>query len=133
MDMMRTRLGLPIIMTAVTVTVSAILLTPMAAVRRRAKALPGTGGSEDLLLADMLQDQSVRNTAGGESDKLQHRYLLKLRGNTLSVYQDGSQDPAAVYELHAKQMPDYDRILLEYGMSVENESDLRRLLEDYVS
>lgn len=60
-------------------------------------------------------------------------YLLKLDGDILQVYAEGSRTPAAEYELPAGWLPDYDRILLEYGMRVGSEDELRRLIEDYLS
>lgn len=60
-------------------------------------------------------------------------YLLKLAGNQLSVYQEGERAPLETYELPAGALPDYDRILLEYGFKVPNEKELRHLLEDYLS
>ncbi|HAG13752.1 MAG TPA: hypothetical protein DCG49_07820 [Ruminococcus sp.] len=60
-------------------------------------------------------------------------YLLKLSENTLSVYEEGKPEAVASYELPAGWLPDYDRILLEYGMEVQGETALRALIEDYVS
>lgn len=60
-------------------------------------------------------------------------YVLKLEGDTLSIYKEGKQEAEAVYELPAGWLPDYDRILLEYGMRVENAEELRELIEDYIS
>ena len=60
-------------------------------------------------------------------------YLLRLDENTLSVYQDGVHTPLETYELPAGALPDYDRILLEYGIRVQTENELYRLLEDYLS
>ncbi len=60
-------------------------------------------------------------------------YLLKLNGNTLYVYPEGSREPSAAYDLPADWLPDYDRILLEYGFRVSGQAELRELLEDYIS
>lgn len=60
-------------------------------------------------------------------------FVLKLRDNTLFVYQEGSRDPLGEYELPSGWLPDYDRILLEYGIQVQSREELRALLEDYVS
>ena len=60
-------------------------------------------------------------------------YLLKLSGDRLSVYAEGDRTPTAEYDLPAGWLPDYDRILLEYGLRAGNAQELRRLLEDYVS
>lgn len=60
-------------------------------------------------------------------------YLVRLAGNTLSVYREGDREPSAQYDLPAGWLPDYDRILLEYGVRAENAGELRGLLEDYVT
>ena len=64
--------------------------------------------------------------------ELPQRWLLKLRGDTLYVYPEGSREAEASYAVPAG-LPDYDRILLEYGMPAGSEEELRRLIEDYVS
>lgn len=137
--MLQSKIGLPVTLAAVTVTAAAMLLTPMAAAKRRAKALHGSGGFEhgsggfeQRLPSDSPAETGIREAAA-LPELPQQRYLLKLRGNTLSVYAEGQADPAAVYELPAGWLPDYDRIVLEYGLRAEGESELRRLLEDYVS
>lgn len=130
--MLQSKIGLPVTLAAVTVTAAAMLLTPMAAAKRRAKALHGSGSFEQRLPSDSPAETGIREAAA-LPELPQQRYLLKLRGNTLSVYAEGQADPAAVYELPAGWLPDYDRIVLEYGLRAEDESELRRLLEDYVS
>ena len=60
-------------------------------------------------------------------------YLLRLDGDVLRIYREGSRTPEAEYELPAGWLPDYDRILLEYGMRVSNAQELRQVLEDYIS
>ncbi|MBR3449175.1 MAG: hypothetical protein IKH27_15375 [Oscillospiraceae bacterium] len=60
-------------------------------------------------------------------------YLVKLDGDMLRVFAEGSRTPAAEYELPADWLPDYDRILLEYGIRVRDTAELRQILEDYVS
>ena len=60
-------------------------------------------------------------------------YTLKLSGDTLYVYEEGVRQPIAEYDLPADWLPDYDRILLEYGFRAANKEELRQLLEDYVS
>lgn len=60
-------------------------------------------------------------------------YLLKLRGDVLSVYEEGVREPIAEYDLPAGWLPDYDRVLLEYGIRITDRDELRELIEDYVS
>lgn len=131
--MLQTKIGLPVTAAAVTVTLAAVLLIPAAAAKKRAEALPDSGGFEQLLLTDERAAPSVREAAADLPQLPQTRYLLKLRGDVLSVYAEGEASPLAVYDLPSGWLPDYDRIVLEYGLRAENESELRRLLEDYVS
>lgn len=86
--------------------------------------------------ADEVQAQIVQH--GEESFALNDDlpdtgYLLKLRDDTLSIYEEGVRKPIAEYELPAGWLPDYDRILLEYGIRVGSADELRQLIEDYVS
>ncbi len=60
-------------------------------------------------------------------------YTLKLHGDTLRIYEDGKKEPVGEYDLPAGWLPDYDRILLEYGFRVGSRQELRELIEDYVS
>ena len=60
-------------------------------------------------------------------------YLIRLDGDLLRIYREGSRTPEGEYALPAGWLPDYDRILLEYGMRVNNAQELRQVLEDYIS
>ena len=90
------------------------------AISRTAEASPDTESSlpETEPLPDSLPDTA---------------YLVKLEEDTLRVYAEGAREPCGVYELPADWLPDYDRILLEYGFRVSDETELRELLEDYIS
>ena len=59
-------------------------------------------------------------------------YLLHLDGDELSVYASGQQEAIERHTVPAG-LPDYDRILLEYGMQIATEEELRQILEDYLS
>jgi len=59
-------------------------------------------------------------------------YLLSLNGDVLSVYASDQKEPIEQHTVPAG-LPDYDRILLEYGMQVGTEAELRALMEDYLS
>lgn len=60
-------------------------------------------------------------------------YIVRLSGDAICVFEAGSRNPIARYEFHDEGMPDYDRILLEFGIRVNGEEALREVLEDYVS
>ncbi len=96
------------------------LMTPIEAPAQQmhAAADPGT-----LREAAEAAAKDAENTA----------YLIKLDGSLLRIFREGSRTPEAEYELPAGWLPDYDRILLEYGMRVNNAQELRQVLEDYIS
>ena len=104
-----------------------LLLLPLVRARKAVSALP------EVSLSD-TPDSGIlpAGAQSGQQPDPQKHYLLRLRENTLYVYEAGSRDPEAVYEVQAG-LPDYDRILLEYGMEVRSEAELRGVLEDYVS
>ena len=60
-------------------------------------------------------------------------YLLRLEGSTLSVYKEGEDIPFEQYALSPAWLPEYDRLLLEYGIEAQTAAELRRLIEDYLS
>lgn len=74
-----------------------------------------------------VQDSEVRQPVMPDTT-----YLLSLSGDVLSVYADGQPEPIERHTVPAG-LPDYDRILLEYGMQVSSENELRQLMEDYLS
>lgn len=86
---------------------------------------------------DVRQQLAAENEAAAalpEPDALPDSgYLLKLRGDVLYIYEEGVREPVAEYDLPADWLPDYDRVLLEYGIRAENKDALRQLIEDYVS
>ncbi|HBI85720.1 MAG TPA: hypothetical protein DDX71_05460 [Ruminococcus sp.] len=84
-----------------------------------------------------MQNQQVSASAPQDAAKVpdlpEKTYLLKLRGDTLYVYEEGAREASEEYDLPAGWLPDYDRILLEYGMRCTGEQEMRSLVEDYVS
>jgi hypothetical protein len=66
--------------------------------------------------------------------------LLLLTGMILGTYQgrlalwhDNRTDPVTVYPVQISMLPKADQQRLREGISIENESRLHRLLEDYLS
>ncbi len=59
--------------------------------------------------------------------------MLRLNDDILSVYITGYDEPMEMYSVTAAWLPDYDRILLENGLFVATEQELRDRLEDYTS
>ena len=61
------------------------------------------------------------------------RYTLKNHGGRLAVFESQSDTPFRVYDVYINTLPTYDQELLQEGVSVEGETALARLIEDYVS
>ena len=85
--------------------------------------------------AQTVQYAAVQTAAAADEPQTRPAadYLLRIDGNTISVYREGEHAPLETYELPAGALPDYDRILLEYGIRVHSEAELHALLEDYLS
>ncbi len=60
-------------------------------------------------------------------------YRIVLSGEKLLVFAAGIETPFEVYELSPAWLPDFDRLMLEYGIEVQDTAALRGLLEDYLS
>ena len=93
--------------------------------------LPETSAAEETVHAKAVQDAEALCAAAEEAAA--PGYLIRLDGDLLRVYAEGSRTPAAEYELPAGWLPDYDRILLEYGIRVRDAAALRDIIEDYIS
>ncbi len=66
--------------------------------------------------------------------------ILLLAGLTLGIcrgyvalWQDGKNKPEAVYPYPAALLPPEDQQALEKGIPVENQEELAKLLEDFLS
>ncbi|MBR3679877.1 MAG: hypothetical protein IKL87_06710 [Oscillospiraceae bacterium] len=60
-------------------------------------------------------------------------YLLRLEEETLAIYAVGTDTPFEQYAISPAWLPEYDRVLLQYGIEVESTAEMRRLVEDYLS
>lgn len=58
-------------------------------------------------------------------------YTLKEYNGFLALFTDGNPLPDAVYSVAIASLPEADRKALSDGISVGNEEELQRLLEDF--
>jgi hypothetical protein len=93
--------------------------------------LPETSAEQEPVHAKAVQDPEALCAAAEEASA--GGYLIRLDGDLLRVFAEGSRTPAAEYALPAGWLPDYDRILLEYGIRVKDTAELRDIIEDYIS
>lgn len=125
------------------VTAGAVILFSGSAVRLRNSIEPIPQIPETVCAANPSAEPSAEKPLPIETDASasvslpdtlpETGYLLKLDADTLYVYAEGSREPAASFPLPAEWLPEYDRILLEYGFRVSGQAELRELLEDYIS
>ena len=60
-------------------------------------------------------------------------FLLGVKDGYISLWTDSSPDPVEVFPYQARFLPLADQQALEQGIPIENEAELNRLLEDYLS
>ena len=60
-------------------------------------------------------------------------FLLGVKDGYISLWTDSSNDPIEVFPYQARFLPSADQQALERGIPIENEEELNRLLEDYLS
>lgn len=57
-------------------------------------------------------------------------YTVKEYGGKVAVYTDDSREPTEVYDIYVHLLPENDIELLRKGISVQDDYDLRKILED---
>lgn len=60
-------------------------------------------------------------------------FLLGIRDGYIALWEDGRQDPLEVFPCRIEMLPEADQRSLEKGIRLENELELARALEDYLS
>ncbi|MBR3267785.1 MAG: hypothetical protein IKI58_03505 [Oscillospiraceae bacterium] len=90
-------------------------------------------GAEEAGIPATLRENPADSGTDQVPDLPEKDYVIKLSEGRILVYESGKREPAASYETEEPGLPDYDRILLEYGIRVTGEEALREVLEDYVS
>lgn len=58
-------------------------------------------------------------------------YVVREYMGSIGIYPNGSEDPSRVVHISVSELPDEDRYLLECGILVRSNSELRELIEDY--
>lgn len=60
-------------------------------------------------------------------------YSLREYQGQLAVFEQGQETPFRIIDMDIALLPPYDQALLQSGIDVADEQELRRLLEDYTS
>ena len=107
------------------------LLLPQSA--RGSFDLPEVSFTEEVQAGGAVTLRGTEPADVETSPTAETEYIVKLEDGGLYVYESGKREPSAHYAVQDTGMPDYDRILLEYGIRVTGEAALREVLEDYAS
>ena len=60
-------------------------------------------------------------------------FLLGIHDGRIALWKDGDPEPVKVFPYFASMLPKADRDALEKGIYLDEDADLRSLLEDYLS
>ena len=60
-------------------------------------------------------------------------FLLGVRQGYITLWREGDAKPVEVFPYRAEMLPEADRQALEKGIVIQDEAELTRLLEDYLS
>ncbi len=60
-------------------------------------------------------------------------YTLKIESGVIGMYRENSDKPYRTLDMPVNLLSDYDRELLEKGITTETESEIRALVEDITS
>lgn len=60
-------------------------------------------------------------------------FILGCRDGFIALWKDSDPEPVRVFPYSVAALPEADQKALERGISIEDEEDLKRLLEDYLS
>ncbi len=60
-------------------------------------------------------------------------YILKIQSGTIGVFRGDSETPYRQLDMPISLLSDYDRELLEQGISVQTEAEIKSLIEDLTS
>lgn len=60
-------------------------------------------------------------------------FILGSKDGFIALWREGEANPVKIFPCRISALPEADRAALEQGVRIESETDLVRLLEDYLS
>ena len=60
-------------------------------------------------------------------------FLLGVRDGYITLWKNGEAEPLRQFSYKAEYLPPPDRLALEKGILIEDQRELARILEDYLS
>lgn len=83
-------------------------------------------------LSSQTAPSSAPETAATEPSTQSH-YIIKDFYGKVAVFKSDSNEPIEITDTSTATLPEFDRTQLKSGISVNDDTSLRRLLEDYCS
>ncbi|MEE1318534.1 MAG: hypothetical protein UHD05_03405 [Ruminococcus sp.] len=81
--------------------------------------------------ATSAQTESVQATVNNNEQNM--TFVLKAENNRITVYKKGESTPYMTTDTPVDSLPKGDIMLLELGIEIEGEKNLKKSLEDYCS
>ena len=78
-------------------------------------------------------NNDVESYENEKSQKQQEIYTIKEYDGKIAVYKNDENKPMEVYESYVSLLPEADRQKLQNGITVDNTTELQKIIEDYTS
>ena len=78
----------------------------------------------------VINNESIQNISQESREVL---YVMKSVDGKIGVFKPDSKKPLYTLEVHLKSLPQYDQKLLNTGIKIYSEKELKSLIEDYDS
>ncbi len=78
-------------------------------------------------------NKDIKEYENEQSDSQQEIYTIKEYDGKIAVFKNSDTSPMTVYEAYTSLLPEQDRKKLKAGISVDNTTDLQKIIEDYTS
>lgn len=60
-------------------------------------------------------------------------FILGIQDGYVALWKDGNKEPMKVFPYRAAMLPQKDQAALKQGIPIDEDTDLARLLEDFLS
>ncbi len=119
-------------MAAILVTIAALAVTVGAQAMRQERVVPTQGTPHENNSSYYTPNPSASQESSGASTQEEDGpYRIALYEGKIGVFQEGETEPYLLADVSVYLLPEEDIALLRRGISAENLTEVRRILEDY--
>ena len=76
-------------------------------------------------------NKKTENITKTENFKTPYNYMVKEIAGKINIFKDGNEKPIKIIKKNISNLPEYDRIMLQNGIYVDDVFKLYKTLEDY--